>query len=194
MGCFSFYVSKNLGAYGEGGLVVTDDKDLYDKAKMLRSHGENERYFNVLIGGNFRLDAIQAAVLLVKLQYLDSWTGKRREHAQVYDRLLEDVPVETPSVKDGNFMIYNQYVIKTSKRDRLMHFLKANDIATKIYYPVPIPLQECYKSLGYTEKDLSNSVKASNTTLALPIYPELTRPQIEYVAGKIHEFFTNGAH
>ena len=191
IGCFSFYVSKNLGAYGEAGMVVMDDEDLCTKVRMIRSHGENSRYFNELIGGNFRLDAIQAAVLLVKLKYLERWTEKRRRNAEAYNHLLKHLPVTTPVEINGNYMIYNQYVITTDKRDELMAFLKENDIATKIYYPVPMPLQTCYEGLGYTGNDIPNAVEAANTSLALPIYPELTRSQIEYVAGKIGEFLAD---
>jgi len=193
IGCFSFYVSKNLGAFGEAGMITTDDEDLYNKARMLRSHGENDRYYNEFIGGNFRMDAIQAAVLLVKLNYLDGWTEQRRHNAQAYSSFLEGTPVKTPVESKGNYMIYNQYVIRTGQRNELIDFLKANDIASKVYYPVPIALQTCYKSLGYSGTDLPHCVEASNNTLGLPIYPELTEEQIEYVAAKIDEFVSIGA-
>jgi dTDP-4-amino-4,6-dideoxygalactose transaminase len=191
IGCFSFYVSKNLGAYGEGGMVVTGDPQLHEKMKMLRVHGENKRYFNDFIGGNYRLDAIQAAILLVKLEYLDEWTEKRRKNAATYNRLLADTPVVTPLEKDGNFMIYNQYVIRTERRDDLMAFLRSCGIATKIYYPVPIALQNCYRHLGYVESSMPNSVAAAADSLALPIYPELSPDQMAYVAEKISAFFSS---
>lgn len=200
LGIFSFFPSKNLGGYGDGGMVVTDDEPLYEKIKILRVHGSNPKYYHKMVGGNFRLDALQAAILNVKLKYLDLWSQKRMENAIYYDKkfqeagLKESGYIKTPEPVyrlsgDKNYHIYNQYTIQSKKRDKLREFLKENKIGTEIYYPVPLHLQECFKDLGYKKGDLPSSEQASSSVLSLPIYPELTIDQKDYVVQKISEFY-----
>lgn len=200
LGIFSFFPSKNLGGYGDAGMVVTDDEALYEKIKILRVHGSNPKYYHKTVGGNFRLDALQAAVLNVKLKYLDLWSQKRRENAIYYDKRFQEVRlkesgyIKTPEPiyklsGDKNYHIYNQYTIQSKKRDKLQAFLKENGIGTEIYYPVPLHLQECFKDLGYKKGDLPSSEQASSSVLSLPIYPELTIAQKDYVVQKISEFY-----
>lgn len=192
-GCLSFYPSKNLGGYGDGGMVITDNPELAEKIKTLRVHGANPKYHHSLIGGNFRLDAIQAAVLLVKLKYLNEWTEKRQEKAKTYNRLFEENGlaeiVKLPYIKPENLHVFNQYIIRVSERDRLQQFLKEQGIVTEVYYPVPFHLQECFSCLGYKKGDFPESERASEETLALPIYPELTGRQQEYIVSKISLFY-----
>jgi dTDP-4-amino-4,6-dideoxygalactose transaminase len=194
VGCFSFYPSKNLGGFGDGGMVTTNDEDLAHRLKLLRVHGATAKYHYQCIGINSRLDALQAAVLLVKFRYLEEWTEKRRENAVYYDQLFEAMPIqtvgiETPNVQYNNRHIYNQYVIRVPHRDKLMEFLAQEGIGTDIYYPLPLHLQECYCDLGYEKGDFPHAEKAAQETLALPIYPELTKNQQEYVVAKIGEFY-----
>lgn len=194
LGCFSFYPSKNLGGFGDGGMVTTNDDDLAHRVRLLRVHGASSKYYHQLIGVNSRLDALQAAVLLIKFRYLEGWTEKRQENAAYYDQLFEDINrralgIETPHVQYSNRHIYNQYIIRVPKRDELRGFLSQEGIGTDIYYPLPLHLQECYRDLGYEEGDFAHAERAANETLALPIYPELTREQQEYVVAKIGEFF-----
>jgi dTDP-4-amino-4,6-dideoxygalactose transaminase len=214
MGCFSFFPSKNLGGYGDGGLVVTNDDELGKKLIMLRNHGAEPKYYHSIIGGNFRLDAIQAAVLNVKLPHLDGWSRKRRENADLYNKLFVESGLAAEAGKitfDGNnnvllpkaiyrglkdelrnYHIYNQYIIRVEKRDQLRRFLTDSNVYTEIYYPIPFHLQECFKNLGYIKGDFPNSEFAAETSLALPIYPELSKEQINYVVEKIGEFIKNG--
>ena len=193
MGCFSFFPSKNLGCFGDGGMVITNNENLAEKIKILRVHGSKPKYYHSLVGGNFRLDALQAAVLIVKLKYLADWTKKRQQNASTYNQLFEKNKlvglVRLPFVSPENFHIYNQYVIGVQRRDELQKFLKEQDIGTEIYYPVPFHLQPCFSLLGYREGDFPEAEKASRETLALPIYPELTVEQQEYVVMKIKEFY-----
>ncbi|MCD6303458.1 MAG: DegT/DnrJ/EryC1/StrS family aminotransferase [Planctomycetes bacterium] len=189
-GCFSFFPSKNLGGFGDGGMIVTQDEELAERLRWCRGHGGRDKYHNVFVGGNFRLDTLQAAVLLVKLAHLDDWSAARRANARRYDELLAEVPqVTTPAVRPYNRSIYNQYVIRVPRRDELRAFLKENGIGTAVYYPVSLHRQECFAALGYKEGDFPESERAARETLALPVYPELTGEQIAYVAGKIREFF-----
>jgi dTDP-4-amino-4,6-dideoxygalactose transaminase len=213
LGCFSFYPSKNLGGFGDGGMVTTSDETLARRLRMLRVHGENSRYQHQFVGGNFRLDALQAAVLLVKLRHLDSWTGRRREHASSYESLFRDSgligkglirlpqPVwenrlsQSPSnpgsaSRNPQFHghIYNQYVIRAQQRDSLRTYLAEQGIGTEIYYALPLHRQQCFAALGYRHGDFPESEKAAAETLALPIYPELERTQLEYVVEKIVAF------
>jgi dTDP-4-amino-4,6-dideoxygalactose transaminase len=188
LGCFSFFPSKNLGAYGDGGMVVTNDTELANKIAMLRVHGSKPKYYHSLIGGNFRLDAIQANILSVKLRYLDAWTGKRRQNAASYDRLFDSASVVTPYVEPHNFCVYNQYVIRVSRRDELASFLKENGIGCEIYYPLPLHLQQCYRDLGYHQGDFPQAERAASESLAIPIFPELTEEQRRYVADQISLF------
>ena len=188
MGCLSFFPSKNLGGYGDGGMVITNNADLAEKIRVLRAHGAKPKYYHSLIGVNSRLDALQAAVLSVKLKYLDGWSKARRQNAENYNHFFSDTDVVTPYAEPHNYHIYNQYIIRVSKRDELQEFLKERNIGTAIYYPVSLHLQGCYADLGYREGDLPESEKAAQETLALPIYSELTKEQQTTVVATIKEF------
>jgi dTDP-4-amino-4,6-dideoxygalactose transaminase len=194
VGCFSFYPSKNLGGYGDGGMVTTNDDELAKRLRLLRVHGASSKYYYQCIGINSRLDALQAAVLLVKFRYLEEWTDKRLKNAAYYDQLFDeirhqDLGIEIPYVQYNNRHIYNQYVIRVPKRDELREFLAQEGVGTDVYYPLPLHLQECYQDLGYAKGDFPHAEQAARETLALPIYPELTAEQQEYVVSKIGEFF-----
>ncbi|MDO8885567.1 DegT/DnrJ/EryC1/StrS family aminotransferase [Candidatus Oleimmundimicrobium sp.] len=180
-GCFSFFPSKNLGCAGDGGMVVTNDKDLAERIRLLRQHGSPKKYHHTILGHNSRLDALQAAILLVKLKYLDSWNDKRGENAYIYNELLKDIDVVTPFEADNVKHIYHLYIIRTKKRDELEKALKEAGIGTGVYYPVPLHLQEVYADLGYKWGDLPESDKASKETIAIPLYAELKKEQIESV-------------
>jgi len=193
-GCFSFYPSKNLGAFGDGGIVTTHSDEFDEKIRILRDHGQDPKYFHQFIGGNFRLDALQAAIVSIKLKYLDSWSQARQENAKTYQRLfnksgLEDrvyVPIEKESRH-----IYNQYIIRVKdKRDDLRAFLTDCGIGTDIYYPVPLHLQKCFRYLNYKSGDFPVSETAADQTLAIPVYPELSHEQQAYVVEKIKEFYS----
>jgi dTDP-4-amino-4,6-dideoxygalactose transaminase len=190
-GCFSFFPSKNLGAFGDGGMVTTNDPDVYDRLKVLRVHGAKQKYFNEMIGGNFRLDALQAAILIVKLKYLDEWSEKRVRNANLYRKLLNEInpdDISLPIEKEKRH-IYNQFVIRVgNKRDALKEYLNEKGVGCEIYYPVPLHMQDCFRYLNLKEKDYPVSVKAASETLAIPIYPDLEESQIKYVADNIAEF------
>jgi len=209
IGCFSFFPSKNLGGYGDGGLVSTNNDELAYMLRIKRVHGGEQKYYHKVIGGNFRIDALQAAVLRVKLPHLDKWSEKRRENAEYYNKLFKDAglaeePGKTkfdeknkillpkPVLKNisnvKNYHIYNQYIIRAQKRDELKKFLAENEIGNEIYYPVPFHMQECFANLNHKVGDFPEAEKASNTSLALPVYPELTKEQQEFVVQKIKEF------
>jgi len=209
IGCFSFFPSKNLGGYGDGGLVSTNNDELAYMLRIKRVHGGEQKYYHKVIGGNFRIDALQAAVLRVKLPHLDKWSEKRRVNADYYNELfvksgLADEPgkinfdeknkvlLPKPVYKNlsgvKNYHIYNQYIIRAQKRDELKKFLAENEIGNEIYYPVPFHMQECFANLNHKIGDFPESEKASNTSLAIPIYPELTKQQQEFVVQKIKEF------
>lgn len=190
IGCFSFYPSKNLGAFGDGGMCVCDDEELAERLGCLRVHGAKPKYYHSLIGGNFRLDALQAAVLLVKLRHLDAWTAARQRNAARYDEFLAEAgdAIRTPVVRDGHRHIFNQYVVSVENRNGLREFLAERSIGTEIYYPVPLHLQECFRDLGYAPGDCPVAEHAAAHTLALPIYPELTDEQLTYVASSVCEF------
>ena len=196
-GCFSFFPSKNLGAFGDGGMVTTNSDDFYDKLCTLRAHGSRPKYYHKLIGGNFRLDAFQAAVVSIKLKYLDQWTKARQKNAQNYRSLfkyadLEDM-VQLPFEKE-NRHIYNQFVIRVKeRRDDLRGFLNDAGIGTEVYYPVPMHLQDCFADLGYKNGDFPEAEHAALHTVALPIYPELSKDQMEYVVEKIKAFYLKTA-
>jgi len=193
VGCLSFFPSKNLGGFGDGGMIVTQDPELARKLAIFRSHGSSPKYYHKWIGGNFRLDTLQAAGLLVKLPHLEGWSAQRRANAQVYDELLADLPeVVRPVIREYNTSIFNQYVIRVPARDALRDHLKQRGIGNEIYYPKSLHEQECFQYLGYRTGDFPVSEQAASTSLALPIYPELTRRQQEYVAAAIHEFFARG--
>ncbi len=203
-GCFSFFPSKNLGGIGDGGMVVSNDRSFAEKVCMLRNHGANPKYYHAAIGGNFRLDPIQATVLRLKLRYLEDWHGQRRENAQFYNTLfaktglLQDNCVRVPAAvyKDvctatdcsNNYHIYNQYVISVPDRDELLKYLQKNDIGCEIYYPLALHKQECLRGL-MDIPFLPNAEEAARSTLALPIYPELTEAMQEYVVQQIAAFF-----
>ncbi|HIJ50476.1 MAG TPA: DegT/DnrJ/EryC1/StrS family aminotransferase [Nitrospinae bacterium] len=193
MGCFSFFPAKNLGAFGDGGIVTTSSDDLYEKLKVLRVHGSKPKYYHKSIGGNFRLDALQAGVVKAKLKYLEGWTEKRRQNATVYNQLLQqNALIQYIQLPPEVFPrhVFNQYVIRAgSRRDELRTFLNENKIGCEIYYPLPLHVQECFQSLGYKKGDFPESEKAANETLALPISHEITRPQQEYIVEKIRMFF-----
>ena len=189
-GCFSFYPSKNLGAFGDGGMVVTGDQELAARIRMLRGHGEAPKYHHRLVGGNFRLDSLQAAVLRVKLRHIDDWTEARRRAAQRYRELLaEAAPAEALVLpRDCPGHVYNQFVIRSPERDRLQSFLGDRGVGTEVYYPLPLHLQECFESLDYRAGDFPQAEVAARSSLALPIYPELTLPQQQYICGQIRDF------
>ena len=209
IGCYSFFPSKNLGCFGDGGLVVTNNEKLAHLLQIKRVHGGEPKYHHKVIGGNFRLDALQAAVIRVKLPYLNYWSESRRKNAELYNQLfieaeLAEEPGKTefdsknlvllPRAKYKNlkgltnYHIYNQYIVRVEQRDVLRQFLTDSGISTEIYYPVPFHLQECFSDLHYKKKDFPVAEKSANTSIALPIYPELTKEQIKYIVDKIKEF------
>ncbi len=190
-GCFSFFPSKNLGGLGDGGMVVTQDEELAERMRQCRNHGSEPKYFHKWVGGNFRLDSLQAAGLIVKLRHLEDWHAGRRANAAKYNELFADVDeIVTPTVRPYNETIYNQYVIRVprQKRDECRAFLQENGIGCEIYYPVSMHDQECFASLGHKPEDFPEAEKAAAETLALPIYAELTDEQINYVAEMAKKF------
>jgi dTDP-4-amino-4,6-dideoxygalactose transaminase len=190
IGCFSFFPSKNLGAFGDAGMCVTNDAKLAEKMKILRVHGGERRYYHSAVGGNFRLDSIQAAVLSVKLKYLDQWSEKRQQNAGYYDERFAELGsvMQTPSVSEGCRHIYNQYTIRVANRNGLKQHLLDRNIGCEIYYVLPLHLQDCFKGLGYREGDLPESEAAAESVLSIPIYPELTTVQLDYVADAVCEY------
>ncbi len=190
MACFSFFPSKNLGCFGDGGMITTNDDQLYEKMTIIRNHGSNPKYYHKMIGGNFRLDAIQAAVLLVKFKYLELWHAERRTNALFYDENLNADWIKKPLARYGlEHHIYNQYIISVDEdRDVFRKYLKDYSIATEVYYPVPFHKQECFANLNYPEDAFQNSAYAANHTLALPVYPGLTEEDKAYVVDVILEY------
>ncbi len=190
-GCFSFFPSKNLGCFGDGGMCVTQDEGLAKRLTMCRGHGGRDKYHNEFVGGNFRLDTLQAAVLLVKLRKLEDWSAGRRANAARYDELFAGFePVVTPVIREGNVSIYNQYVIRAGRRDELQAHLKDQDIGTAVYYPVSLHQQECFADLGGKPGDFPESEKAAGEVLAIPVYPELADEQIVFVAETVKAFLS----
>jgi len=200
IGCLSFFPSKNLGCLGDGGMAITNDSELAEQMRILRVHGSKPKYYHKVIGGNFRLDTIQAAVLNVKLNYLDGWTKRRQENADRYELLfrqsgvvqkgkmrLPEAVYRSEGVK--HYHIYNQFVLQVERRDALMEHLKQKGIGGEIYYPVPFHLQECFQYLGHKKGDFPESERAANETIAIPIYPELTPAQQTEVVEAITAFY-----
>lgn len=188
LGCFSFYPTKNLGAYGDGGMVVTNDKELYERLVMLRNYGEVKKFTSKIEGFNSRLDEIQAAVLRVKLRYLDEWNNVRKNIAKLYGQLLKDSDIQLPCEKEWADHVYHLFVIRVNKRDALRQYLEERGIGTHIHYPIPIHQQEAYGKLGYRKGDFPVSEKNADEILSIPIYPELTTDEVETVARCIKEF------
>ena len=188
-GAFSFYPGKNLGAYGEAGALITNDEGLYLKAKMLRQHGEIERYHHQIVGHNYRMGAIQGAVLSTKLKYIEEWTRKRKENARLYSALLAEIDgIEAPDELEGASCVYHLYVIQVDDRDGLREYLQEHGVASGLHYPVPLHLQEAYKDLGYKRGDFPVAERAAGRVLSLPMYPELSEGQIRYVCEQIESF------
>lgn len=192
-GSISFYPSKNLGGFGDGGMVTTNSEKLAEKVRVLRVHGSKPKYYHKFVGINSRLDELQATVLRVKLKHLQTWENNRMEGAKRYDKLfqkaaLSDV-LSLPTARSYNRHVFNQYIIRVKKRDALREYLSKEGIGTEIYYPVPLHLQKCFKYLGYKKGDFPVSERAAKETLALPIYPELVPEEQEYVVNKIGEFY-----
>ena len=197
LGCFSFFPSKNLGAFGDGGMVTTSSKEWYGILKILRVHGSHPKYYHKFIGGNFRLDALQAGILLVKLPHLEGWTSARRKNAERYRELFSQAGLDEflrlPTEKYGRH-IYNQFVVAfESRRDELKQFLQESEIGTEVYYPVPMHLQPCFAHLNIEKGTCPRAERAAETTLALPIYPELTASQQAFVVDRIKAFYSKTA-
>jgi len=194
-GCLSFFPSKNLGCFGDGGMITVQNEHMYQKIRSLRVHGQAEGYYHDYIGINGRLDALQALVLSVKLPYLDKWTKQRRHNATLYAQLFKQTElcdrVVLPVERRNTFHVYNQYVIRVPERDTLKQYLNEQGIGTAIYYPLPLHLQKCFRYLGYAPGDFPESERAARETLALPIFPELKPSQIEYVVDRIRMFYKN---
>jgi dTDP-4-amino-4,6-dideoxygalactose transaminase len=192
VGCFSFFPSKNLGAFGDGGAVTTRDTALAGRIRCLRGHGSNPKYYHKMIGGNFRLDTLQAAVLQIKLRHLDTWTALRQQHAVFYDKAFQAAGlselVKTPKVVQSRH-IFNQYVVRLPQRDAVRDHLKQMQVGTEIYYPVPMHLQECFTYLGHKAGDFPESELAAQETLALPIYPELTPAMQQRVVDAVRSYY-----
>ena len=198
-GFYSFFPSKNLGAFGDGGMIVCQDDEMYHSIRCLRNHGMETRYHHNSVGGNFRLDALQAAILRIKLPHLDSWSAMRQANAALYRSAFEAAglkcitsPVEVYAAKAEkipNHHIYNQFVVRVPRRDELLKHLSGAGIGHAVYYPIPLHLQECFSSLGYKQGDFPQSERAARQTLALPIYPELEPEQLQAVVGGIADFY-----
>lgn len=187
IGCFSFFPTKNLGGYGDGGIVVTDNEDVAAKIRVLRVHGSTRKYVHSVLGYNSRLDEMQAAILRVKLKYIDSWNDLRREKAQIYNDLLAGSEITTPCQEAWNRHIYHLFIARTQNRDEVVALLKENQVATAVYYPVPLHLQEVHSNLGYKPGSLPEAEKASRTTLALPMSPDLQKEDIHYIANLLRK-------
>jgi dTDP-4-amino-4,6-dideoxygalactose transaminase len=197
VGCYSFFPSKNLGCFGDGGAVVTQDRALADKIRLLRGHGSHPKYYHKVVGGNFRLDSIHAAVLRVKLKHLDSWTQSRQQGAAYYTNALIKYGlqglVEAPKIVQSRH-IFNQFVVRSDDRESVREHLKNDKIATEVYYPQPMHLQECFANLGYKKGEFPESERAALTTLALPMYPELPNAQRDRVVRSIAAFYEAAGH
>ncbi|HWG21351.1 MAG TPA: DegT/DnrJ/EryC1/StrS family aminotransferase [Terracidiphilus sp.] len=188
IGCFSFFPSKNLGGAGDGGMCVTNDAALHERLLLMRSHGSKPKYYHKLVGGNFRLDPLQAAILLVKLPHLDAWSAARRRNAAIYDRAFAGSSVDAPYIRPDCVSIFNQYSIRVQNRDAVRKALTEAGVGTEIYYPVPMHLQECFTGKCRIVGSMAQAEAAAHHILALPIYPELTEEQIEFAAQTVKEF------
>lgn len=189
---YSFFPTKNLGAYGDGGMIVTNNDEAAENCRVIRVHGSKPKYYHHVLGYNSRLDELQAAVLNIKFPHLDKWSELRREKAQMYTSLLKEKVgdlVVTPVEKEGNYHVFHQYTIRVENRDELQQYLKDQGVQTMIYYPLPLHVQPVFKDLGYKEGDLPLAEKAANEALSLPMFPELKTEQQEYVVAKIAEFY-----
>ena len=193
LGTLSFFPSKNLGGFGDGGMIATNDEALAQRCRVFRNHGAQPKYYHKWVGGNFRLDAIQAAVVRVKLKHLDAWSKRRVENALRYDACFGGSVVRPPTIAPGNASIYNQYVIAVPRRDALREYLTSEGIGTEVYYPMPLHLQDCFADLGGRPGDLPNCEKAAQEVVALPIYPELPPAALQRVAEAILSFYASGA-
>ncbi|MFQ5489233.1 MAG: DegT/DnrJ/EryC1/StrS family aminotransferase [Phycisphaerae bacterium] len=189
---FSFYPTKNLGGFGEGGAIVTGDSDLAQRCRVLRNHGETSRYHHAFIGGNFRLDSLKSGLLLAKLKLLDRFQRARAQNAARYDELLKDVPVQTPVIAEHNGCVYHQYSVLCDRRDELMAYLKGHGVGSGIYYPVPLHLQECFAHLGYKPGDLPVSESICRRILSLPVHPMLADDDLQHVATTMKCFWESG--
>jgi dTDP-4-amino-4,6-dideoxygalactose transaminase len=190
IGTFSFFPSKNLGGYGDGGMIVTQDEHLFSQMMKLRTHGSMKTYYHEIVGYNSRLDALQAAVLMAKLPYLESWSAARRANAAYYDQAFADLAdIVTPFIDSANQSIYNQYTIRAQRRDALQAHLKERNIGSAIYYPLPLHMQPCFEYLGYKEGQFPESERASKEVLSLPVFPELTTDQRDAVVEAVRSFY-----
>ncbi len=188
-GALSFFPTKNLGGFGDGGMLVSKDADFANEARIMRNHGMDPKYYHKKVGGNFRLDALQAAGLLIKLAHLDTWHEARRRNASFYNQAFAaNKNIIRQKIEDGNVSVYNQYVVRVPNRDKCIDFLRANGVNCEIYYPMPLHLQECFAALGGKVGDLPNSEKLASDCLALPIFPELEQSELEYVAEKLNAY------
>jgi dTDP-4-amino-4,6-dideoxygalactose transaminase len=189
LGCFSFFPTKNLGACGDAGMIVTNDDKLEEMCRKLRVHGAKPKYYHKIVGYNSRLDALQAAILGVKFNYLDTWHQGRRAKASKYDEMLSVENIKTPVVRDYNYHIFHQYTVRAERRDQLQSYLREKGISTVVYYPLPLHIQECFSDLGYKEGDFPVAEKASKEVLSLPVFPELRENELQEVVENIEDFY-----
>lgn len=188
-GCFSFFPTKNLGGYGDGGMVVTNDDALAERIRILRVHGSKPKYYHRAIGYNSRLDALQAAMLQVKLKHLNDWNWKRRERAAIYSEALRGLPLRLPVERPDRYAIYHLYIVQAAERDELMKHLERQGVSSGVYYPVPLHLQEVYAGLGYGAGSLPEAEQAALGTMALPLYPEMSDGEQQYVIAQVQSFY-----
>ena len=188
VGCFSFYPAKNLGAYGDGGMVVTNDEEIAEKVRLLRNHGRTEKYEHLIEGYGYRLDALQAAILKVKLKRLETWNAQRRKNAAIYREMLKGLDLVLPHENSDSRPVYHLFVVRTPRRNELREYLRLREIQTGIHYPIPLHLQPAYRHLGYEPGDFPYSERAAQEVLSLPLYPELTKEGISQVVRAIREF------
>ncbi|RJQ26879.1 DegT/DnrJ/EryC1/StrS family aminotransferase [Candidatus Parcubacteria bacterium] len=190
LAAFSFYPGKNLGAFGDAGAIVTSDSKLAKKIKSLRDHGQEEKYEHSVLGYNSRLDSIQAHILNIKLNYLDKWNNERRKSAKTLKKLLNGLPIDLPKDINGHIYNYHLFVIETQRRDNLLSFLKSRKIHCGIHYPLPLHLQKAFSYLGYKKGDFPNAEKLARTCLSLPLFPGITKKELEFISKELHSFFS----